>query len=185
MEVGRLSDWTSEEQFAYIENSERFFNWSVAPWRRRRVVSLELLVLLVARVGLVASYQLDGQLVQPVKVVRCVSDFIWFVAKPVDYIFDARKELFLFLFGVCVVETQVTVAVVLLRIAEVEVDGFCVADVQYTVRFRWEACEDFAAGFAQMLFHEVHGLVGDHVAFSLVVFTCKTIKKLGNIINIA
>ena len=55
--------------------------------------------------------------------------------KPLDVFFDGVNVFVVFFFGVGVVKTQVTQAVVNIRQTEVQADGFGVSDVQVAVGF--------------------------------------------------
>ena len=59
-----------------------------------------------------------------------------------------RIDVFEVFFGrVGVVEAEVAAAVVFAGDAEVETDGFCVADVEVAVGLRWKSRHDFRIAF--------------------------------------
>ena len=62
------------------------------------------------------------------------------ITKPLDHIFDTNKEFLLFFFRIGVVIAQVTEAVVGSSVAEIDVDGFSVPDMQNAIGFRRESC---------------------------------------------
>ena len=68
-----------------------------------------------------------------------MSDFPGFVAEPLDHIFNGCEKLFFFFFGIGIIISEVTYAIIDPSVAEVEVDGFGVTDVQNTVWLRRES----------------------------------------------
>ena len=88
----------------------------------------------IAHVGLAGFDELDGPLIQLIEIVGGVeAPVLPIEAEPVDVVDDGIDVLGLFLAGIGVVEPQVGLAAELGREAEVEADGFGVADVQVAV----------------------------------------------------
>jgi hypothetical protein len=83
-----------------------------------------------------------GPFVELVKVVRGVRDFEGFEAEPRDHVQDPSEEALLLLLRVGVVVAQEADAVVVARVAEVDVYRLRVAHVQNAVGLRGEARAD-------------------------------------------
>src|SRR5688572_514978 len=88
----------------------------------------------VADVRLAILDQLNGPIVELLKIIGGVKQSVFpIAAEPADIV-DDRIDVLLFFFSwVCVVEPQVEFATVLLRKAEVQADAFGVADVKVAV----------------------------------------------------
>ena len=98
---------------------------------------------LVVDIGLAGADQVLGPVVQPLEIVRGVVEVLAPVeAEPAHVALDGVDVFLLFLDRIGVVEAQVAAAAELLRDAEVEADGFGVADVQIAVRLRRETGDD-------------------------------------------
>ncbi len=94
--------------------------------------------------------QTHGIIKQLVEIIRCKTRLAQpFEAQPLHVFFN-RAHIFVgFFFGVGVVETQIAHAVISISKAEIEADGFGVADVQIAVGLGRKAGVDaavFAAG---------------------------------------
>jgi hypothetical protein len=83
--------------------------------------------------------QVDGELIEPLEVIRRVELGRPLEAEPLDVFLDRVDVLDVFLRRVGVVEPQVARAAALERDAEIQADRLGVADMEVTVRFRWEA----------------------------------------------
>ena len=103
----------------------------------------------IADVGLAVSDELHGPLVELAEIVGGVEEAVFPIeAQPADVLHDGIDVLGLFLCGVGVVEAQVGFAAELGGQAEIQADGFGVADVQIAVRLGRKARVHAAAELA-------------------------------------
>ncbi len=131
-----------------LEERQVLLHGGVPVWRIRarfregapifpdRLGSLEV------HVGLAGPDQLQSPFVEPGEVVRRVGELRPGCPEPRHVAFDGLHVFRLFLRGVRVVEAEVAFSAEPFRQAEVETDGFGVADVQVSVRFRRKAGDD-------------------------------------------
>ena len=90
--------------------------------------------------------QLNSPFVKLVEIVGRVEKTVAPVAAEPAGVFDDGVDIFGFFFGrIGVVEAQIALAAELLGQPEIQVDGFCVADVQIAVRLRWKTRVDAPA----------------------------------------
>ncbi len=113
----------------------------------------------VVDVGLAGLDELHGPLVELAEVVGGVAEALPVEAEPAHVGHDGVDVLLLFLFGIGVVEAQVGFAAELVGEAEVDADGFGVADVEVAVGLGRKAGLDLGVA---VLFG-AH-ILGDHVA---------------------
>ena len=112
----------------------------LAGLRQRAAVLADVVGVLMIDVREPALDELDGAVVDVLEVVRRVAQPIAPVEpEPAHVALDALDELFGLALGVRVVEPQIARAAELLRDAEIDADGFRVADVQVAVRLGREA----------------------------------------------
>ena len=116
---------------------------------------LDLLLRAVTHIRLIPPNQLHRQIIQLLKVVARVRDLPRLVPQPPDHLEDALEVARLLLLRVRVVVAEVALAVVVRGEAEVDEDGFGVADVQVAVGLGREARPDLTAGGGEVLFAEV------------------------------
>ena len=85
--------------------------------------------------------QKDGLLIHDIEVIGCEEDAVLEVGtEPLDVTLDRLDEFGLLLHRVRVIEAEVKLSMVLLRHSGIQNDRLCMADVQITVRLRWESC---------------------------------------------
>ena len=94
--------------------------------------------------------QLNGPLIKLLEVVRRMSDLVGGIAQPLDHVFDADKELFLFFLGIGVIVAKITSSLVSSSVAEIDVDRFGVPNVEDAVGFWGKSSANLAARYLQM-----------------------------------
>ncbi len=165
-----------------LEQVEVLLRRAVAPRRlparhRHGAAALtDLLLRLVVHVGQALADQLHGPLVELVEVVRRIALLRPLEAEPADVALDRIHVLHILLHGVRVVETEVALAAVLLRQAEVDADALGVADVQVAVGLGRETGLHARVAFRDIRFDdllkEVQRLLSRFVGFDCHIDGC-------------
>mmetsp|Transcript_854 Transcript_854/g.3335 ORF Transcript_854/g.3335 Transcript_854/m.3335 type:complete len:239 (+) Transcript_854:995-1711(+) len=130
-----------------LEELQALFHGAVAP-RRVRFRGAgrgNLVARLVAHVRLVGLDELHGERMQLIEVVRRVSHLVRLPPEPCDNLLDVVDVLLALGGRVGVVEAQVAAPAHLLGVAEVNVHGLGVADVQVAIGLGREARHDSPA----------------------------------------
>ena len=119
---------------------------------------------LVVDIGLARADQVLGPRIELLEIVRRMIEMLAPVkTEPAHIVFDGI-DIFLFLLGgIGVVEAQMAAAPELLRYAEVQTNGFGVADVQIAVRLRRKACDHgFVPSRVQIALNDVTDEIAAH-----------------------
>ena len=91
-------------------------------------------------IGMTPIDQLLGKFVQPVEIVGCVVKIATPIeAEPLDRFDDGIDILLIFFFRIGVIETEVTDATVITGKTEVKANALSMADMEVSIRFRWES----------------------------------------------
>lgn len=133
-----------ETSLHFLEDSEVFLDWSISEGTWCSILSglLHFVLGLVADVGLALLDELDSKIVKDLEVIGGVGGSPGLVAEPGD-VFDDVINIFLALsFWVGVIESQVTISLVLTGEFELESHRLGVSDVEVTIGFRGESGED-------------------------------------------
>ena len=125
----------------------------------------------MANIRQILPDQIHGPFIQLLEVVGTVGDLVRFVAEPSDHVQDPGEELLLLLLRVGVVIPEEGDAVVGRSVAEVDVDGLGVTDVEDSIRLRREPRPDLTSGSLEMFLEPQLGGVSQHVAVCGVVLT--------------
>ena len=142
--VGELVGAHPREQIEVLRHRSIAVRAVPARLGQRAAVRAHLVGAQAVDVRLALLDQLDGELIQPLEVVRRVELGVPREAEPRDVLLDRVDVLDLFLGRVRVVEAQVADAAALGGDPEVEADRLGVADVQIAVRLRRKARRDAA-----------------------------------------
>ena len=136
-----------------LEQVETFFDRSVAvraffaAFGERAAILAHFVGCEIADVGFAFADHLHGPVVELAEVVGGVENGVLFEAEPVDVVDDGIDVFLFFLFGVGVVEAEIGFAVELGGEAEVQADGFGVADMQVAVGLRGKTGVNASAVF--------------------------------------
>jgi hypothetical protein len=92
----------------------------------------------IVNISMALFYQLNGKVVKLIKIIRCVQLIGPFKAQPFYILFYAVNILYVFLYRVGIVKTQVSFTVIFLCESKVKAYGFRVPNMQVAVRLRRE-----------------------------------------------
>jgi hypothetical protein len=102
--------------------------------------------------------ELDGIVMQNLKVVGSVGDLPGLIAHELDILFDVNDVFDVFLGGVGVIEPQVAFPFADLRLHEIESHRFAVADMQIAIGFRREPREDDVSELIDAILEQFFGV---------------------------
>jgi hypothetical protein len=103
-------------------------------------------------------YELDGIVMQDLKVVGSVGDLPGLIAHKLDILFDVDDVFDVFLGGVGVVKPQVALTLADLGLHEIEPHRFAVADMQIAVGLRREPREDDVSELIDAILEQFFGV---------------------------
>ena len=170
-----------------LEQIQVLLDRTIAPGRRstrngyRTAVLANLLLSLVVDVCQTLFDEHLCPLVQLLEIVRCIVLASPIETEPLDILFDRIYILGILLYGVGIVETQVTLTAILLSQTEVQADTLGVSNMQITVRLGREtslnSCITLGDGTGYDLFEKIERLLS--AVLFVNVFNCHNLKIFG------